>query len=172
MNDRATHSSRFGAWLDHHGYSIVASLGRLLRKPWATLLTIGVMAVALALPLGLWVVLGNMARLGGEVRESREIAVFLKQAIQVRSGQPPVAPSADSPVMPAPDTAGAPLPATVPGTIVAPPAAEPPHVPTLPPAARAGSLRRRTCELAPAVCVLNRLHLARNESKESSPVGA
>ena len=44
-------SSRLGAWLDHHGYSIVASLGRLLRKPWATLLTIGVMALALALPL-------------------------------------------------------------------------------------------------------------------------
>lgn len=62
------------------------------------------------------------------------VAVFLKQAIQVRSGQPPVAPSADSPVMPAPDTAGAPLPATVPGTIVAPAVAEPPHVPTLPPA--------------------------------------
>lgn len=40
----------FGAWLDHHGFSIVASLGRLLRKPWATLLTVGVMAVALALP--------------------------------------------------------------------------------------------------------------------------
>jgi cell division transport system permease protein len=49
----------FGAWLDHHGFSIVASLGRLLRKPWATLLTIGVMAVALALPLG-WARLANL----------------------------------------------------------------------------------------------------------------
>jgi len=74
-------SSRFGAWLDHHGYSIVASLGRLLRKPWATLLTIGVMALALALPLGLWVVLDNVARLGGEVRDSRDVAIFLKQDI-------------------------------------------------------------------------------------------
>lgn len=91
MNDRAAeknvHSSRFGAWLDHHGYSIVASLGRLLRKPWATLLTIGVMAVALALPLGLWVVLGNVARLGGEVRASRDIAVFLKQDVGVAQAQ-------------------------------------------------------------------------------------
>ena len=53
MNERAdaAQASKFGAWLDHHGYSIVASLGRLLRKPWATVLTIGVMAVALALPL-------------------------------------------------------------------------------------------------------------------------
>ena len=70
-------ASRLGAWLDHHGYSIVASLGRLLRKPWATLLSVGVMAVALALPLGLWVVLQNTARLGGEVQSSRDVAVFL-----------------------------------------------------------------------------------------------
>lgn len=71
-------AGRFGAWLDHHGYSIVASLGRLLRKPWATLLTVGVMALALALPLGLWVVLQNAARLGGEVQDSRDVTVFLK----------------------------------------------------------------------------------------------
>ena len=83
MNEKVAdvHASRFGAWLDHHGYSIVASLGRLLRKPWATLLTIGVMAIALALPLGLWVVLANVARLGGEVQASRDVAVILKPAV-------------------------------------------------------------------------------------------
>ena len=59
----------------------------MLRKPWATLLTVGVMALALALPLGLWLVLDNMARLGGEVRASREIAVFLKQDIDVTQAQ-------------------------------------------------------------------------------------
>ena len=83
MNEKVAdvHASRFGAWLDHHGYSIVASLGRLLRKPWATLLRLGVMAIALALPLGLWVVLANVARLGGEVQASRDVAVFLKPAV-------------------------------------------------------------------------------------------
>ena len=89
VNERAekVQASRVGAWLDHHGYSIVASLGRLLRKPWATLLTVGVMAVALALPLGLWLVLGNMARLGGEVRESRDIAVFLKMDVDAAQAE-------------------------------------------------------------------------------------
>ena len=42
------------------------------------LLTVGVMAVALALPLGLWLVLGNVARFAGDVQQSREISVFLK----------------------------------------------------------------------------------------------
>ena len=82
MRDRA-HSSRLGAWFDHHAYSLVASLGRFFRKPWATLLTIGVMAVALALPLGLWLVLGNVARFAGEVQQSRELSVFLKPEVDV-----------------------------------------------------------------------------------------
>ena len=74
-------NSRIGTWFDHHVYSFVASLGRVLRKPWATLLTVGVMAVALALPLGLWLVLGNVERFSGSVQQSREISVFLKQDV-------------------------------------------------------------------------------------------
>ncbi|NCT70601.1 MAG: ABC transporter permease [Xanthomonadaceae bacterium] len=81
------HSSRAGAWLEHHGYSVVASLGRLLRKPWASLLTIGVMALALALPLGLWVVLGNVQRLGGQVQAAREVTVFLQPGLDAAKAE-------------------------------------------------------------------------------------
>jgi cell division transport system permease protein len=73
--------SRLAAWWDHHLQSLVASLGRLLRRPWATLLTVGVMAIALALPLGLWLVLDNANRLGGNIEQSREIGLFLKTEI-------------------------------------------------------------------------------------------
>ncbi|MGI8561072.1 MAG: permease-like cell division protein FtsX [Luteimonas sp.] len=73
--------SKVGTWLDHHLYSVVASLGRLFRKPLAALLTIGVMASALALPLGLWLVLGNVERFAGNVQQSREISVFLEQDV-------------------------------------------------------------------------------------------
>ncbi len=81
------HSSRAGAWLEHHGYSVVASLGRLLRKPWASLLTIGVMALALALPLGLWVVLDNVQRLGGQVQAAREVTVFLQPGLDAAKAE-------------------------------------------------------------------------------------
>src|SRR3546814_19314103 len=74
-------NSRIGNWFDHPVYSFVASLGRVLRKPWATALPVGVMAVALALPLGLWLVLGNVERFSGSVQQSREISVLLKQAV-------------------------------------------------------------------------------------------
>ena len=77
----ARSASPLGTWVDHHLYSFVASLGRVFRKPWAALLTIAVMALALALPLGLWLVLGNLERLAGNVERSREISVFLRQDV-------------------------------------------------------------------------------------------
>jgi cell division transport system permease protein len=79
--------SRIAAWWDHHLQSAVSSLGRMIRKPWSTLLTVGVMAVALALPLGLALVLDNAARLGGKIEQSREIGLFLKQEITVPQAQ-------------------------------------------------------------------------------------
>ena len=75
--------SRIAAWVEHHRDSLLASLARMLRKPWSTLLTVGVMAVALALPLGLALVLDNTARLGGNIERAREVTVFLKPEIAV-----------------------------------------------------------------------------------------
>jgi len=77
--------SRAGTWFDHHVYSLVASFGRMLRKPWSTALTIGVMAVALALPLGLWATLANIERFAGDVQEARRISLFLKPEITVEA---------------------------------------------------------------------------------------
>ncbi len=80
--------SRFGSWFDHHVYSLVASVGRMLKKPWSTALTIGVMAVALALPLGLWAALANVERFAGDVQDARQISLFLKPEISLeRAGK-------------------------------------------------------------------------------------
>lgn len=69
---------RLRAWREQHLYSLVSSLGRLAKRPFATGLTVGVMAIAIALPLGLGLALGNIERFSGSVSESREIGVFLK----------------------------------------------------------------------------------------------
>lgn len=74
---------RLAAWQDLHLYSLVSSIGRLAQKPWATLLTVGVMAIALALPLCLAVLLGNVERLSGSFRESRDVSLFLRPDISV-----------------------------------------------------------------------------------------
>ena len=86
-NVRSEPRGGFGIWLEQHLYSFVASLGRAVRKPWATLLTIGVMAVAFALPLGLGLALDNVQRFAGNVQQSRQIDVFLKQDVAVPRAQ-------------------------------------------------------------------------------------
>ena len=51
------------------------------------MLTIGVMAVALALPLGLALALDNLRHFAGSVEQSREIDLFLKPEIDVARAQ-------------------------------------------------------------------------------------
>lgn len=72
---------RLRAWRESHLRGLASGLGRIARRPWATLLTVGVMAIALALPLGLWLALKNVERFSGSVRESREIGLFLKPEV-------------------------------------------------------------------------------------------
>ncbi|MFT3669834.1 MAG: permease-like cell division protein FtsX [Pseudoxanthomonas sp.] len=86
-NARTQARSGIGIWLDQHLYSFVSSLGRAARRPWATLLTIGVMAIALALPLGLWLALQNVGHFAGDVQQSREIDLFLKPDTPVARAQ-------------------------------------------------------------------------------------
>ncbi|WP_045737411.1 permease-like cell division protein FtsX [Xanthomonas sp. MUS 060] len=86
-NTGATAPSRLGVWWDHHLHSIVYSLGRAMRKPWATLLTMAVMALAFTLPLGLSIALDNLKQFAGTVQQSREINVFLKTDVDVAAAQ-------------------------------------------------------------------------------------
>ncbi len=69
---------RLRAWREQHVYSLVSSLGRFFRRPFATGLTVGVMAIAIALPLGLGLAVQNIGRFSGAVQQSREVSAFLK----------------------------------------------------------------------------------------------
>jgi cell division transport system permease protein len=78
---------RLRAWREQHLHALVSSLGRLASRPFATGLTVGVMAIALALPLGLGLALGNIERFSGSVSESREIGVFLQPDIDAAAAE-------------------------------------------------------------------------------------
>jgi len=77
---RAARAPRLGlrAWREQHLYSLFSSLGRIAARPWATLLTLLVMALALAMPLLLFVLLDNAQQLRGDMQEAGAISVFLK----------------------------------------------------------------------------------------------
>ena len=85
-------------WLRHQKHALTCALRRLLAQPVATLLTTLAMGVAISLPSGLYLMLGNLDRLAGNLPAQPEISVFLdagvsaaqKQAISARLKQPDI----------------------------------------------------------------------------------
>ncbi len=67
------------AWLTRHAQTMVGSLGRLSQQKLATLLTMLVIGIALALPLCLHVLVTNAQRVTGDWNRALEISVFLKR---------------------------------------------------------------------------------------------
>lgn len=65
-------------WLTRHLQSMFAALGRLLRRPLSTLLTTLVIAVALALPAGLWLVVQNARAATGDLATAVQVTAFMK----------------------------------------------------------------------------------------------
>jgi len=87
------------SWLRHQKHALTAALHRLHAQPVATLLTALAMGVAISLPSGLYLGLGHLGRLAGELPAQPEISVYLdagvsaaqKQAIATRLKQPDIA---------------------------------------------------------------------------------
>ena len=65
-------------WLRHQKLALTSALHRLGRQPVATLLTALAMGVAISLPSGLYLMLGNLSRLAGDLPAQPEISLFLK----------------------------------------------------------------------------------------------
>ncbi len=85
--ERAAAAERFGrefswpAWREQHLYGMVSSLGFLIRRLRATVLTVAVMALALLLPLLLQVLLQNLSGFGEGLRDARELSAFLQAGL-------------------------------------------------------------------------------------------
>jgi cell division transport system permease protein len=74
-----------GTYFSRHAQVLVGSLGRILRAPFATLMTMGVIAVALALPLMLNLFLENAQSASGNWNQAYDLSVFMdKKASAVR----------------------------------------------------------------------------------------
>lgn len=75
--------SAFAAWRAQHAAAFRGSFARLLRRPFSSVLSLAVMAIALALPLALaWSML-QMNQLASQVQTSRAIEVFFQPAVSV-----------------------------------------------------------------------------------------
>jgi cell division transport system permease protein len=66
------------AWLTHHLFSLKIAAQRFRDAPLATLFTILVIGVAVALPSGLYALLSNLDRAAGGVKPQVELTLFIK----------------------------------------------------------------------------------------------
>ena len=63
------------------------SLGRLWRQPLASLMTVVVIGIALALPAGLYVILKNIEQVSSQWDDAAQISLFLKQDVNDAEAQ-------------------------------------------------------------------------------------
>ena len=68
-------------WLQRHAQVALSSLGRLVHLPLSTLMTSAVIGIALALPIGLHVLLNNLQHVTGGWESGATVSLFLKQKI-------------------------------------------------------------------------------------------
>ena len=65
-------------WAGHHVSAAFETIDRLVRAPLATAMTVAAIAIALALPATLFVVLDNLERLGGGLQRGAGLSLFLQ----------------------------------------------------------------------------------------------
>ena len=80
---KKTSARRFNPviWLTRHLQVALASLGRLTRSPFSTLMTSAVIGIALALPAGLHLLVNNLQALSGTWDGAASISLFLEQQV-------------------------------------------------------------------------------------------
>lgn len=69
-------------WARRHAYSLLSSLGALVRHPLATLMTVVVLAITLSLPTGLYMTLDNAERISDGWERLDTISVFLEAGLE------------------------------------------------------------------------------------------
>ncbi|MEH6580702.1 MAG: permease-like cell division protein FtsX [Halioglobus sp.] len=82
VHSRTGLDDRLHAWLRHHRMSAADSLHRLLDKPWSSLLTWLVIAIAMALPVGMNVALENARSVSTDWDRPAQISLFLASDLE------------------------------------------------------------------------------------------
>lgn len=80
-SDQPLRHGRVATWRHQHAWCFVGSLRQLARRPLGTALTAAVMGFVLALPLALYLLLGNVQHLASAIGSAQSVQVFLKPGL-------------------------------------------------------------------------------------------
>ena len=76
-----------GTYFSRHAQALLSAFGRLIRQPLGTVLTVFVIAIALALPTTLWLLVKNARIATGDVTNSIELSVFFKADVPLEQAE-------------------------------------------------------------------------------------
>lgn len=86
-SNQMTRNAPMKAWFIHHLRTLIASLGFLTRNGLSSMMTISVIAIALALPTGMYVAINNLSSVSMGWDDSAQISLFLKADVSDKQAQ-------------------------------------------------------------------------------------
>jgi cell division transport system permease protein len=69
------------AYRDLHAHALFSSLGRLVASPFTSIMTIAVLAIAISLASGFYILVVNFQQLTGNLETSNQISLFLRDDV-------------------------------------------------------------------------------------------
>ena len=69
------------AYRDLHAHALFSSLGRLVGSPFTSIMTIAVLAIAISLAGGFYILVENLQQLTGNLETSNQISLFLRDDV-------------------------------------------------------------------------------------------
>ena len=72
---------KLNAYRDLHAHAFFSSLGRLVASPFTSIMTIAVLAIAISLASGFYILVNNLQQLTGNLETSNQISLFLRDDV-------------------------------------------------------------------------------------------
>ncbi len=72
---------KINAYRDIHAHALFSSLGRLVASPFTSIMTIAVLAIAISLASGFYILVVNLQQLTGSLETSNQISLFLRDDV-------------------------------------------------------------------------------------------
>ena len=79
--------NKLANWFLRHVQALLGACGRLARNPLASLLTVFVISLALALPLGLKLAVDNLRKATGDFAEAIDLTVYFRAEVKLEKAQ-------------------------------------------------------------------------------------
>jgi cell division transport system permease protein len=74
-------ADKLNAYRDLHAHALFSSLGRLVGSPFTSIMTIAVLAIAISLASGFYILVVNLQQLTGNLETSNQISLFLRDDV-------------------------------------------------------------------------------------------